>query len=76
MKNFFVVRLCNKIDGTVACPVTACETEVEAQKEFFRLCGLAVDSTHLQDTVVMLTAQGFELRHETFAHEEETESEE
>lgn len=68
MKNYFVVRLCNKADSTVACPVSAHETEAEAQKEFFRQCGLAVDSTHIQDTVMMVTAQGFELRHETFAH--------
>ena len=68
MKNFFVVRLCNKQDGTVACPVTACETEPEAQKEFFRLCGQAVDSAHLRDSVALLTAQGFELKHETFEH--------
>lgn len=69
MKNFFVVRLANKQDGTVACPVAAYETEPEAQKEFFRLCGQAVDSVHLRDSVALLTAQGFELKHETFEHE-------
>ena len=75
MKEFFVVRLCNKNDGTVAAPVASYETEPEAQKEFFRQCGLAVDSTHLQDSVVMLTKEGFELRHETFAHEAQPEPE-
>ena len=39
MKEFFVVRLCNKNDGTVAAPVASYETEPEAQKEFFRQCG-------------------------------------
>lgn len=75
MKNYFVVRFCNKQDGTVASPVSAYENEADAQKEFFRQCGLAVDSTHLTDSVAMLTAQGFELRHETFAHEAVVEEE-
>lgn len=76
MMNYFVVRLANKQDGTVACPVEAYENEADAQKAFFRLCGNAVDSTHLRDSVTMLTAQGFELRHETFEHEAETTTEE
>lgn len=68
MKEFVVIRICNKQDGTVACPVSTFETEAEAVKEFFRLCGLAVDSTHLTDAVSLLTKQGFELRHEYFTH--------
>lgn len=69
MKNYFVVRLCNKLDGTIAAPVSAHDDEASAQKEFFRQCGLAVDSTHLQDSVALLTKEGFELKHETFAHD-------
>ena len=69
MKNFFVVRLANKQDGTVACPVASFETEAEAQKEYYRLCGQAVDSTHLIDSVVLLAAQGYEIKCETFEHE-------
>ena len=68
MKEFVVVRICNKQDGSIACPVATYETEAEAQKEFFRLCGQAVDSVHLTDAVSMLTKQGFELRHEYFEH--------
>ena len=69
MKNYVVVRICNKQDGTVACPVSTFENETDAQKEFFRLCGLAVDSVHLTDAVALLTKQGFELKHEFFAHD-------
>lgn len=68
MKEFVVVRICNKADGTVAIPVASFETEDAAKKEFFRLCGLAVDSTHLTDAVSLLTKQGFELKHEYFTH--------
>lgn len=68
MKEYVVIRICNKQDGTVACPVSTFETEAEAQKEFFRQCGLAVDSTHLTDAVSLLTKQGFELKHEYFTH--------
>ena len=68
MKEYVVVRICNKLDGTVAVPVSTHETEEAAQKEFFRQCGLAVDSTHLTDAVSLLTKQGFELKHEYFTH--------
>ena len=69
MKEYVVVRICNKVDGTVACPVSTFEVESDAQKEFYRLCGLAVDSTHLTDAVSLLTKQGFELKHEFFTHD-------
>ena len=68
MKEFFVVRLCNKQDGTVAAPVASFDTESEAWKEFYRLCGQAVDSTHLTDSVVLMTKGGFALDSKTFAH--------
>lgn len=72
MKNFVVVRTCNKQDGTIAIPVSSFESETEAVKEYFRLCGLAVDSTHLTDAVTLLTKEGFELRHECFTHDPKT----
>lgn len=75
MKNFFVVRLANKQDGTVACPVSSHETEADAWKEFYRLCGQAVDSAHLVDSVAILTKEGFELDHKCFEHEAEVEGE-
>lgn len=68
MKEYFVVRLCNKQDGTIACPVTACDTEAEALKAFFRLCGQAVDSEHLVDAVSLLNKEGFEIDHRCFEH--------
>jgi hypothetical protein len=68
MKEYLVVRFCNKQDGTAVAPVTACDTEAEAWKAFYRLCGQAVDSEHLMDSVAILTKQGFELDYKCFEH--------
>lgn len=72
MKEYVVVRICNKQDGTVAVPVSSHETEAEGIKEYFRQCGLAVDSTHLVDSVALLNKFGFQLRYESFTHEAQT----
>lgn len=69
MYNYFIVRVTNRVDGTFGNNVKAYETEGDALKEFFRAAGQAVDSTHLTDSVTMLTKEGFELRHEVFLHD-------
>lgn len=69
MYNFFVVRITNRVDGTFGNSVKAYEAEADALKEFFREAGQAVDTTHLTDSVTMLTKEGFELRHEVFLHD-------
>ena len=69
MYDFFIVRITNRIDGTFGNSVKAYEAEADALKEFFRQAGQAVDTTHLTDSVTMLTKEGFELRHEVFLHE-------
>ena len=69
MSNFLVVRFSNKADGTVSAPIKACDTLVEAQKEFYRLCGLAVDSTHFTDSVTIIDNTGAEVDHAYFVHE-------
>lgn len=68
MYNFFIVRITNRTDGTFGNSVKAYEGEDEAFKEFFRQAGQAVDTTHLTDSVTMLTKEGFEVRHEFFQH--------
>lgn len=77
MYNYFIVRFTNRVDGTSGNSVKPYENETDAQKEFFRQAGQAVDSTHLTDSVSLLTKEGFELKHEVFLHEapapEETE---
>ena len=69
MYNYFVVRITNRTDGTAGKTVKEYETEAEALKEFFRQAGQAVDTSHLTDSVTVLTKEGFELRHEVFIHE-------
>ena len=76
MFNYFVVRITNRVDGTFGNSVKAYEQEPDALKEFFREAGQAVDTTHLTDSVIMLTKEGFELRHEVFLHDAPTEPEE
>lgn len=75
MYNYFVVRITNRLDGTAGKTVKEYENESDALKEFFRQAGQAVDTTHLTDSVTMLTKEGFELKHEVFLHEAPTEPE-
>ena len=69
MYEYFIVRITNRTNGTAGKTITEFETEAEALKEFFRQAGQAVDTTHLTDSVTMLTKEGFEVRHEVFLHE-------
>ena len=75
MYNYFVVRFTNRQDGTFGNSVKAYAQESDALKEFFREAGQAVDTTHLTDSVTMLTKEGFELRHEVFLHDALTQEE-
>ncbi len=69
MTEFVVVRFTNRLDGTFGNVVHNFETEAEAVKDYFREAGKAVDSTHLTDSVSLLTKEGFEIRHDYFTHE-------
>lgn len=69
MYNYFIVRITNRVDGTFGNSVKAYEAEAEAMKEYFRQAGQAVDTTHLTDSVSLLTKEGFELKHEVFTHD-------
>ena len=69
MKEFFVVRFTNRLDGTCGDICHPFDNETEALKDYFREAGKAVDSTHLTDSVSLLTKEGFEIRHDFFTHE-------
>ena len=75
MFNFFVIRFTNRTDGTAGNLIHQFEDEAEALKDYFRECGKAVDSTHLTDSVSMLSKEGFEIRHECFIHEAQPQEE-
>ena len=68
MYNFVVVRFTNRTDGTFGNIAHPFEAEEDALKDFFREAGKAVDSTHLTDSVSLITKEGFELKHEAFTH--------
>lgn len=69
MYEFIVVRFTNRADGTFGYIVHPFTTETDALKDYFRECGKAVDSTHLTDSVSLMTKEGFELKHECFMHD-------
>ena len=69
MYNYFIIRVTNRVDGTFGNSVKAYEQEPDALREFFRQSGQAVDTTHLTDSVTMLTKEGFEVKHEVFLHD-------
>lgn len=69
MYEFIVVRFTNRADGTFGNIIHNFETEADAQKDYFRECGKAVDSSHLTDSVSLMTKEGFELKHEVFFHD-------
>ena len=73
MFDFFIVRITNRQDGTFGNSVKAYEAEADALKEYFRQAGQAVDTTHLTDSVSLLSKEGFEIKHETFIHEAQPE---
>lgn len=69
MTEFVVVRFTNRIDGTFGNIIHNFDNESEALKDYFREAGKAVDSTHLTDSISLLTKEGFEVRHDCFFHE-------
>lgn len=69
MTEFVVVRFTNRLDGTFGNIIHNFDNESEALKDYFREVGKAVDSTHLTDSVSLLTKEGFEVKHECFMHE-------
>lgn len=72
MYNYFVVRITNRTDGSAGKTITEFENESDAVKNFFKQAGQAVDTTHLTDSVTLLTKEGFEVRHEVFLHDAPT----
>ena len=71
MTQYLVIRIANKPDGSVAAPVIPFDDSVKAEKEFYRLCGLAVDSVNITDAVSLLTTRGEVIQQKCFFHLEE-----
>ena len=69
MKNYFVCWAAQRQNGTVAAPVESFEDERAAIATSHLRAGQAANGDNLRDTVVLFTAEGFQMMQATFEHE-------
>lgn len=69
MKNFFVMWAAQRQDGSVAAPVESFEDERAAISQFHIRAGQAAGGTNLKDTVILVTADGFQMDKAVFEHD-------
>ena len=69
MKTHFVCWAAQRQDGSVAAPVESFENERSAIATFHIRAGQAANGTNLKDTVVLFTADGFQMMKAVFEHE-------
>ena len=69
MKTHFVCWAAQRQDGSVAAPVESFENERSAVATFHIRAGQAANGTNLKDTVVLFTADGFQMMKAVFEHE-------
>ena len=69
MKNYFVMWAAQRQDGSVAAPVESFEEERAAIAQFHIRAGQAANGTNLKDTVVLMTADGFQMDSVSSEHE-------
>ena len=74
MKEFVVIRIANKPDGTVSVPANAFDTEAEADAQYCEYRKQANASSNISDTVIIMTNTGFVLEKKTYTHEVKTEN--
>lgn len=68
MKKYIVIRMCNRQDGSFVAPAESYEEETPARSTFYTRAGQAVASDNLTDTVILVTAEGFQLDKASFTH--------
>lgn len=69
MKTHFVCWAAQRQNGTVAAPVESFESERAAIAQFHIRAGQAANGDNLKDTVVLFTADGFQMMKASFEHE-------
>ena len=69
MKQYFVCWVAQRQNGTVAAPVESFEDERAAVATYHIRAGQAANGDNLKDTVVLFTADGFQMESVTFEHE-------
>ncbi len=69
MKGYFVMWAAQRQNGSVAAPVESFEDERSAIATFHIRAGQAANGDNLKDTVVLMTADGFQMDKAIFEHE-------
>lgn len=69
MKQYFVMWAAQRQDGSVAAPVESFDNERAAIAQFHIRAGQAANGNNLKDTVVLVTADGFQMNSVAFEHE-------
>ena len=69
MKQFFVMWAAQRQNGTVAAPVDSFEDERAATAVFHIRAGQAANGDNLKDTVILVTADGFQMNKAVFEHD-------
>ena len=69
MKRFFVMWAAQRQDGSIAAPVESFEEERAAVAQFHIRAGQAANGNNIKDTVVLMTADGFQMDAVSFENE-------
>lgn len=70
MKEFVVVRIANKPDGSVSVPANAFDTQAEADNQYLTYRQQANASDNPSDTVILMSNVGFIIEKHTYEHEQ------
>ena len=70
MKEFVVVRIANKPDGSVSVPANAFDTQAEADNQYLTYRQQANASVNPSDTVILMSNVGFNKEKHTYEHEQ------
>lgn len=70
MKEFVVIRIANKPDGSVSVPANAFDTQAEADNQYLTYRQQANASDNPSDTVILMSNVGFIIEKHTYEHEQ------
>ena len=70
MKEFVVIRIANKLDGSVSVPANAFDTQAEADNQYLTYRQQANASNNPSDTVILMSNVGFIIEKHTYEHEQ------
>lgn len=70
MKEFVVIRIANKPDGSVSVPANAFDTQAEADNQYLTYRQQANASNNPSDTVILMSNVGFIIEKHTYEHEQ------